>query len=118
MANSTPLILHVTPKILDVMPVTRECAPVREWDNAARVFTDTQVRDDNGLPVWETEALLPVGWGRTTTPVRLRIAAAKKPAVKPDPLKLMEVLTGATPAASAAPAAAPAPTAQTLKRNV
>lgn len=105
MANSNQIMLHVNRGLLEAMPITKECSPVYDWDNETRSFTDAQSTDDNGVPVWETEALLPVGWGRTTTPIRLRIASAKKPNVKPDPMKLMAVLTGETPAAPAAPAA-------------
>ena len=104
MANSSLTIIHVNRELLAAMPITKECSPVYNWDNEARTFTDTQSTDDNGVPVWETEALLPVGWGRTTTPIKLRIASAKKPDVKPDPMKLMAILTGETPATSAAPA--------------
>lgn len=109
MANSSPIMLHVNRELLAAMPITKECSPVYEWDNENRTFTDTQSTDDNGVLVWETEALLPVGWGRTTTPIKLRIAAPQRPAVKPDPMKLLAILSGenAAPAVPSASAARP-----------
>lgn len=95
MSTSNALILHVNRELLAAMPITKECSPVYGWDNATRTFSDTQATDDNnGLPLWETEALLKTGWRGDTTPVRLRIAAQSKPAVKPDPAKLVAALTG------------------------
>lgn len=97
MSTSNALILHVNSELLAAMPITKECSPVYDWDNTNRTFSETQATNENGLPLWETEALLKTGWGGNTTPVRLRIAAQSKPAVKPDPAKLLAALTGQTP---------------------
>lgn len=116
MANPTQIMLHVNTELLAAMPITKECSPVYDWDNESRTFSDIQATNENGVPMWETEALLKTGWGANTTPVRLRIAAARKPAVKPDPARLLATLTGEAPAVPSAPAAPSA--ASTARRAI
>lgn len=93
MANtSSPIILWCTPAMASVMPLSKPFEPVRIWDNDARTFKDGQAVTDDGVPIWEAEALLQVGWGRTNTPVKLRMSAALRPDVVVDPMKIVEAL--------------------------
>lgn len=109
MANvSTNMMIWVDAKLANELPLSKEFEPVYAWDNAARTFTDQQERDDKGNLVWQAEALLQTGYGRQTTPVKVRIAAAQRPDVHPDPMKLLAALGAEMPVAARPPAAAPA----------
>lgn len=91
--SSKTQILWVDGELAEALPLVRAFEPVMTWDNEKRQFLDVQQVED-GQPVWEGQALLPVGWGRELTPIRVRMLSATRPAITPDPSKLMPLLAG------------------------
>lgn len=85
------IIIWVTPEIAEKLPLAKPFEPVQVWDNAAREFLDKQ-HTELGLPCWESEAILPTGWGRSITSIRVRVLSELRPAITPDPGKLMALL--------------------------
>lgn len=96
MANTTPL-LWATDELAKFLPLTKEFSAVQTWNNDLRKFEDTQQTDSNGLPLWESEALLRMDWNGDLTPVRIRVAYKAEPSVKPNPDSLMTLIGGTTP---------------------
>lgn len=92
MAITIPL-LWVTEKTASTLPLVDEFKAVQVWDTDARTFSDEQAKED-GLPVWEGQALMRTGWSRKVEPVRLRVLASQRPDIKLDPVKLAEAMTG------------------------
>lgn len=110
MAKSN-LILTVTPETAKTLALTKEFSAVNVWDNAQGMFTDEQQTNDNGLPIWESVALMAVGWGEQVESVRIRIVSPSKPDVRPSRAKLVEVLTAGMAADGAnSGSVAPTPT--------
>lgn len=86
------LMLWITEEIAAVFPLTKAFEPVRVWDEKESKFTDEQQTDERGTPIWESEALLKMGWGANLTPIRVRMASRTQPTAKPDPMKLAQML--------------------------
>lgn len=91
MATEKKIILWVTPEIAEKLPLTRPFDAVLTWDNQERKFLDRQ-HTELGKPCWESEALLPTGWGREVSSIRVRMLSELRPAITPDPGKLMALL--------------------------
>lgn len=108
----TSLILHVSEELARALPLTKTFEPVQVWDNENRQFLDRQETNPQGVPLWESSALLAVGWGADIDSVRIRMASQTKPAIEPDPVKLLAVLGQDTPS-NAVKAAKPTQTTQT-----
>lgn len=91
MATNT-MMIWVDDALARALALTKNFEPVRVWDNEARAFSEAQDKTDAGVPVWEAEALIPMGWGAKVTPVRVRMASESAPTVAPDPVRLMASL--------------------------
>lgn len=89
------LIIWVSPDLAKNLPLTREFDPVYEWDSGAKVFSSVQSTKD-GLPIWQSEALIKVGWNADLRPVKVRLCSTSKPLIKPDPQKLAQLLIPAS----------------------
>lgn len=85
------ITIWASPTLARNLPLTSGFEPVRVWDNENRVFTDKQQEKD-GVPVWQANALLPTGWGAELSPVSVRMAAASKPAIAPDPARVLDAM--------------------------
>lgn len=92
MSNKNPEILWVSRELAEVLPLVRRFEPAAVWDNEKKKFLDVQQQED-GLPVWESQALLTLGWGRQVTSVRIRILSETDPDITPDPTKLLTLMT-------------------------
>lgn len=91
-ATSQPMIWASTTDFIKALPLTKAFEPCYQWDNDARAFTDEQEVTADGKKVWQSEALLHMGYGRQLTPVRVRIATNKTPEFAPDPAVLAAAL--------------------------
>ena len=91
--SAKALILWCTDELAEVLPLVRAFEPVMTWDNQKREFLDVQ-QTEAGQLVWESQALLPMGWSRELTPVRVRMLSATRPAITPDAAKLLPLLAG------------------------
>lgn len=92
MATNSTMMIWADDALARALALTKNFEPVRVWDNEARAFTDDQDKTDAGVPVWESEALIPTGWGAKVTPVRVRMASQSAPTIAPDPVRLMASL--------------------------
>lgn len=87
------LIVWADSILIKALPLTRHFEPVRVWDNAEKTFKLEQATDPaTRLPLWEAEALLPMGWGKQSTPIRVRTGSSTRPTASPDPARLLAVL--------------------------
>lgn len=111
------LILTVSAELAKALPLTKAFEPVNVWDNASRQFLDQQETNPQGVPIWEASALMAVGWGADLEPVRIRMASQTKPAIEPDPMKLMAVLGQDLPP-NVTRAAEPTQTTQTAPKRL
>lgn len=102
MSNRT-ILLWVTDALAASLPLTKGFSAVRVWDNESRSFTEKQDTNDEGLPVWEAEALLQTGWNAQLTPVRIRCASATQPKATANPAALMQVMGVKAPSQTAKP---------------
>lgn len=98
------MILWFSDELASQLPLTREFTPVMEFNREERTFTDVQQKDDNGLPLWEAEALIKTGWNGDLTPVRLRMASSTPPKAKTNPQALVQLVGGGTADESNKPA--------------
>ena len=89
--SNNRLIMWPSPEVLQAMPLSKTFEPQNSWDNEARQWSSEQEILE-GLPVWKSEALMHVGYGRALTPVEVRVLSKDKPAYAPDPLKLARML--------------------------
>lgn len=99
MANSN-IMLWVSDALAASLPLTKGFSPVRVWDNDSRSFTDKQDTNEQGVLLWESEALLQTGWNAQLTPVRIRCALATQPKATANPAALMQVMGVQAPAAA------------------
>lgn len=99
MANSN-IMLWVDDTLAASLPLTKAFVAVRIWDNENRTFTDKQDKNEQGLPIWESEALLQTGWQAQLTPVRIRCASATQPKATANPAALMKVMGVQAPSAA------------------
>ena len=90
-----PPMLWVTPQLARALPLVKGFEPVYTYDQKAGAFTDVQQTED-GAPVWQAEALFPQGWGRSLEPVQVRMTSPTKPAITPDPARVIEAMGLAT----------------------
>lgn len=90
--SKNTITLWVTDALAASLPLTKGFTPVRIWDNESRSFTDKQDTNENGLPVWESEALLQTGWNAQLTPVRIRCASSTQPKATANPAALMKLM--------------------------
>ena len=68
------------------LTLTKEFDPSPVWVD--RRPTDDQARNSKGVPLWDAEALIGMGWNGDVESVRVRIASATKPTAAPDPMKI------------------------------
>lgn len=89
------LILWINLDLAKNLPLTREFEPVYEWDSATKSFSLTQATKD-GVLVWQSEALIKLGWNADLKPVKIRLCSVTRPQIKPDPNKLAQLLMSAS----------------------
>lgn len=85
-------IIWPDPTLAAAIPLTSEFSPVFAWDSTNNRRTDVQQTDDHGLPIWEADALLKMGWDPHVTPVRVRVPLAHRPTVHPNSARLASML--------------------------
>lgn len=85
MAMNNQIMIWVDDALAKTLALAKGFEPVRVWDNEAHTFTDEQDTTDAGLPVWESGALIPTGWGEKVTPICVRMAAQSAPKVASEP---------------------------------
>lgn len=93
MSSKNPEMLWVSRELAEALPLVRPFEPAAVWDNEKKKFLDVQQQED-GLPVWESQALLTLGWGRQVTSVRIRILSKSDPGITPDPMRLLTLMSG------------------------
>lgn len=98
------IMIWVTDELAQHLPITKEFQPVQVWDNENRTFKDEQAKDEDGTPLYESEALLQTGFRAEITPVRLRMASKNPPTARPNPQALISMLGVATEAQDPKPA--------------
>lgn len=93
------IILWGTPDVFEGMPIIKNPEPAHDWDEGTGRPAEAQMTR-NGLPVWQAEALMGVGWSGDPRPVTLRITSATRPNLAVDGARIAALF--AAPATASA----------------
>lgn len=81
------LIICPSPEVLQNLFITGDFREVHEWQNNTRAFSEAQQLVD-GVPLWEGDALLKVGYQNAMEIVKVRVSSMTNPVVQMNLSKL------------------------------
>ena len=85
----------MSPEQLETFKVYQEFRPRYVYDQEKGRYTDEPVLGPQGLPIWESEGLLMMGYkSPKLTPVKVKIEATSPPEVDSEIMRLLQSVMG------------------------